>query len=75
LPLVAVLLGVNNGSEWLPFDYNGAAIGPSNTLPPGENLTQTFTWAYLAGTMNGYRVLFVGSCADENAMTSTSIHP
>jgi len=73
-PLVAVLLEVNSGSEWLPFDQDGSPISPSNTLSSGVNVTQTFTWTYLAGTTSSYGVLFVGSCADENGMTSVQVN-
>ena len=52
-------------------------MGYHNFAPndlPRKNLLQVPTRAYLTVTTTSYRILFVGSCADKNAMTTMRIN-
>ena len=69
LPVVAVVVGVNNGTLWFPFELNGKPISPSNPLYAGTIITQTFTWKNEA---NSSRITqWVGECPDEGGTSLT----
>lgn len=72
-PIVSLVAGVNNGTIWFPFTYNGQPVSPKNPLPANTNVTQTFTWTP-PPSRNWSRVIaWVGVCVNENAITSTSV--
>jgi len=69
LPVVAVVVGVNNGTLWFPFELNGKPISPSNPLYAGTMVTQTFTWKNEANSSRNTQ--WVGECPDEGGTSST----
>lgn len=73
-PAVSIGVGVNDGSVWFPVDLNGKPVSPTNTLPPGENITQTFSWTQIAGRSSYRSIVWVGECAEENGFTSITIN-
>ena len=69
-PVNAVVVGVNNGTLWIPIVLNGQSIGPSNQLGPGVRLMATVTWTNVSNTTRYFE--WVGACPDQNAISTMS---
>ncbi|MDA4121789.1 MAG: hypothetical protein OK456_01260 [Thaumarchaeota archaeon] len=69
-PVNVVVVGVNNGTLWIPIVLKGQSISPTNQLSSGAKLMATVTWTNVSNTTRYFE--WVGACPNQNAISTIS---
>jgi hypothetical protein len=69
--IIMMMVGVNNGTMWSPFQYGGKPVTPSNAFPVGANLTQAFSWTLAPNSVRYFEYM----CSDLSLSGEFTILP